>query len=169
MDCSPPGSSVHGILQARILEWVAIGIYRSDFWLLVWVMFKIHWTGIFLEKRKGFFCNIRGLDETKYTFANWTSVAIHSVSVPLGFRTCCACVPGYFSVSDSLGPHGLWPARLLCPWDIPGKNTGVGCHSLLQGIFPTHGSNSSLLSLLYCKRILYPWATREAINLLGLP
>ena len=33
------------------------------------------------------------------------------------------------------------PARPLCPWDSPGKNTGVGCHSLLQGIFPTQGSN----------------------------
>ena len=33
------------------------------------------------------------------------------------------------------------PARLLCPWDSPGKNTGVGCHSCLQGIFPTQGSN----------------------------
>ena len=29
------------------------------------------------------------------------------------------------------------PAKLLCPWDSPGKNTGVGCHALLQGIFPT--------------------------------
>ena len=33
------------------------------------------------------------------------------------------------------------PARLLCPWDSPGKDTGVGCHTLLQGIFPTQGSN----------------------------
>ena len=33
------------------------------------------------------------------------------------------------------------PARLLCPWDFPGQNTGVGCHSLLQGILPTQGSN----------------------------
>ena len=40
-----------------------------------------------------------------------------------------------------LQPHGLWPARLLCPWDSPGKNIGVGCHFLLQGIFPTQGSN----------------------------
>ena len=38
-------------------------------------------------------------------------------------------------VSDSLQPHGLQPTRLLCPWDFPGKNTGVGCHFLLQGIF----------------------------------
>ena len=36
-------------------------------------------------------------------------------------------------------------ARLLCPWDSPGKNTGVGCHSLLQGIFPTQGSNPPAL------------------------
>ena len=35
-------------------------------------------------------------------------------------------------VSDSLRPHGLWPTRLLCPWDSPGMNTGVGCHALLQ-------------------------------------
>ena len=36
-----------------------------------------------------------------------------------------------------------WTVRLLCPWDSPDKNTGVGCHFLLQGIFPTQGSNSS--------------------------
>ena len=44
-------------------------------------------------------------------------------------------------MSDSLQPHRLWPARLLCPWGSPGKNTGVGCHSFLQGLFPTQGSN----------------------------
>ena len=38
-------------------------------------------------------------------------------------------------VSNSLRPHGLQPTRLLHPWDFPVKNTGVGCHSLLQGIF----------------------------------
>ena len=53
---------------------------------------------------------------------------------------------------DSLQPHGLKPARLLCLWDSPGKNTGVGCHSLLYGIFLTQGSN---LSLLHCRWILY--------------
>ena len=42
---------------------------------------------------------------------------------------------------DSSGAPGLWPARPLCPWDSPGKNTGVGCHFLLQGIFPTQESN----------------------------
>ena len=39
--------------------------------------------------------------------------------------------------------------RLLCPWDSPGKNTGVGCHALLQGIFLTQGSNPHLLYLLH--------------------
>ena len=40
-------------------------------------------------------------------------------------------------MSDCLRPHGLQPTRLLCPWASPGKNTGVGCHLLLRGIFPT--------------------------------
>ena len=55
-------------------------------------------------------------------------------------------------VSNSLRPHGLWSARLLCAWNSPGKNTGVGCHSLLQRIFPTQGLN---LGLLHCRQILY--------------
>ena len=48
-------------------------------------------------------------------------------------------------VSDSLQPHELHHARLLCPWDFPGKNTGVGCPFLLQGIFLPQGSNLHLL------------------------
>ena len=40
-------------------------------------------------------------------------------------------------VSDSLPPHGLSSARLICPWNSPGQNTGVGSHSLLQEIFPS--------------------------------
>ena len=47
----------------------------------------------------------------------------------------CVCVLSRFS-RVSLRPHGLEPTRLLCPWHSPGKNTGVGCHALLQGIFP---------------------------------
>ena len=45
--------------------------------------------------------------------------------------------------------YGLQPARLFCPWDSPSKNTGVGCHALLQGTFPTQGSNLRLLRLLH--------------------
>ena len=51
-------------------------------------------------------------------------------------------------ISNSLGPHGL------SPWNSPGKNTGVGSHSLLQGIFLTQGSNPGHL---HCRRILYHW------------
>ena len=50
-------------------------------------------------------------------------------------------------VSNSLRPHGLYS-----PWNSPGQNTGVGSHSLLQGIFPTQGLNPGLL---HCRWILY--------------
>ena len=46
-------------------------------------------------------------------------------------------------------PFGLQLARLLCPWNFPGKNTTASCHFLLQGIFPTQGSNLCLLCLLH--------------------
>ena len=59
----------------------------------------------------------------------------------------CVCVCACSVMSDSLRPHELWPARLLCSWDFPGKKTGVGYHFLLQGIFLTQGSNPSLLHL----------------------
>ena len=42
-------------------------------------------------------------------------------------------------MSDSLRPRGAWPTRLLCPWDPPSKNTGVGCHTLPQGDLPDPG------------------------------
>ena len=64
-------------------------------------------------------------------------------------------------VSNSLQPHGLNPTRLLCPWNSPGKNTGVGCHSLLQGIFPTQGSNPGLL---HRSCILYSQRWRSSIQ-----
>ena len=47
----------------------------------------------------------------------------------------CSC----WVMSNSLGPHGRKSARFLCPWNSLGKNTGVDCHSLLQGIFPDPG------------------------------
>ena len=52
-------------------------------------------------------------------------------------------------MSDSVRPHRWQPTRLPRPWDSLGKNTGVGCHVLLQGIFPTQGSNRCLLSLMH--------------------
>ena len=55
-------------------------------------------------------------------------------------------------VSDSVRPQKQQPTRLLCPWDSPGKNTGVGSHFLLPRISPTQGSN---LGLLHSRQILY--------------
>ena len=58
-------------------------------------------------------------------------VVVGALAVPL--FVCCCC--GLFAIlcPTLLQPHGLWPSRLLCPWNFPDKNTGVGCHFLLQG------------------------------------
>ena len=72
----------------------------------------------------------------------------------------CACTLSRFSV-----PHGPQPARLLHPWDSPGKNTGVGCRFLLPGIFPAQESNPHLSRLpasaggIFTPRVncLLPW------------
>ena len=69
-----------------------------------------------------------------------------------GYVHVCACSV----VSDSLQPCGLKPGRLLCPWDFPGKNTGVHVHFLLQGIFPAQGLNLCLVHLLHWQWILLP-------------
>ena len=59
----------------------------------------------------------------------------------------CMCVCWIASVmSHSVRPHGLWPTRLLHPWDSPGKSIGVGCHFLLHGIFLTKGLNLRFFS-----------------------
>ena len=52
-------------------------------------------------------------------------------------------------VLDSWWSYGLQPPSLLCPWSSLGKNTGVGCHPHLQGIFPTQGLNPCLLCFLH--------------------
>ena len=79
----------------------------------------------------------------------------------------CVCT-GWLQ-SCLLRPSGLQPSRLLCPWDSPGKNTGVGCHARLQGIFLAQGSNLHLLKLLHCRWILHGWATGgEALNIQGI-
>ena len=64
-------------------------------------------------------------------------------------NVCAVCVLSSSVVSNSLRPHGLQQTRLLCPWDSPGKNTGMGSHLLLQGIFLTQESNPHLLCLLH--------------------
>ena len=58
-------------------------------------------------------------------------------------------------MSDCLQPYGWQHAKLLCPWDSPGKNTGVDGHALLQGISLNQGSNLHLLCFLNCRRIFF--------------
>ena len=72
----------------------------------------------------------------------------------LEFQLCVSseCGVSCSVMSDSFLPHELSSTRLLCPWNSPGKNTGVGFHFLLQRIFPTQGSN---LGLLHWRQILY--------------
>ena len=88
MDCSPPGSSIHGIFQARVLEWGATAFSDSPA--------NFHLT---------------------YCYLCVCAKSLHCVCL---FVTLC-----------------ITSSQLLCPWDFPGKNTGVGCHVLLQGIFLT--------------------------------
>ena len=64
----------------------------------------------------------------------------------------------------SLWPYGLWTARLLCPWNSLSKNTGMGCHSLLQRIFPTQGSNPDLL---HAGKLFTIWATGKTSKVIS--
>ena len=71
----------------------------------------------------------------------------------------CVCSLGCI---DSLWLHRLQPARLLCPWDFAGKNTGAGFHFLLQGIFLMQGSNPGFLHLHFGRQVLYHCVTWES-------
>ena len=64
------------------------------------------------------------------------------------YYSCAVLCSAVSVLPDSLQPYGLKPTRLPCPWDYPSKNTGVGCHFLLQGIFQIQGLNPHLWQLL---------------------
>ena len=85
-------------------------------------------------------------------------VSQHQALMNIPSIICCCLLLFAKSCLTLLWSHRLQPTRLLCPWDFPGKNTGVGCHFLLQGIFPTQGSNPCHL---HCMWILYHWGTWE--------
>ena len=86
----------------------------------------------------------------------WKQIKTFKFAEP--YTSLCACKVASV-MSDSLRLPGLWPARLLCPWDSPGKNIGVGCHALLQGIFLIQGSNPHLLCLLHWQAGSLPLVT----------
>ena len=66
-------------------------------------------------------------------------------------------------LSNSLQPHELQPIRLLSPQTFSGKNTGMGCHFLLQGIFPTQGASKDFLSRASLRQRHWPWALSKKL------
>ena len=109
--------------------------------------------------------NIRTLSSPqRKPYTRYQSLPISSQTSPSVCGCVCVCEVSHSVVSDSLGSHGLQPTRLLCPWNSPGKNTGVGSHALLQGILPTQGSN---LDLLHCRQVLYRLSHRGSLLPLG--
>ena len=109
------------LLEAWKEFWIiksAVGLVKSHHFLKVWQR-NILYSKNTLSKRYVLFC------------------IVHT-SLPMLLLFSCSVV------SDSMIPWTVPNQALLCPWDFPGKNTGMGCHFLLQGIFPTEGSNPHL-------------------------
>ena len=155
MDCSPSGSSVHGILQARILEWIAMPSSRDLPNPGMEPRFpKLQKDSLPFEP--GFLTKVAFFGSLSILVSFWQLVTGKKISIfilkQLFLLRCLEKSVSRSVVSDSLWPHGLYLARLLCPWGSPGKNTGVCCHALLQGIFPTQGL---IPGLQHCRQILY--------------
>ena len=79
-----------------------------------------------------------------YVGKGWVTMWYKVVRGLVVSQSCFPCLVAK-SCLTLLQPQGLYPTRLLCLWDFPGKNTGVGCHFLLQGIFLTQRLNPNLL------------------------
>ena len=139
----------------RFLVWV-----RKIPWRKEWQPTPVFLPGEFYGQRSLVGYSSRGHKKVRHdwatnilTFTDTTPPTLHLYSVTLG--VCLSCVLSCSVVSVSLQPHGLQPARLLCLWDPPGKNTGVGCYALLQPVFPTQGSNPRLLVSCIGREALY--------------
>ena len=76
------------------------------------------------------------------------------------------CMLSHFNHVQLLVMPWTGAPRLLCLWDSPGKNIGVGCHTLLQGTFPIYGLNKGLL---HCRWILYHLSYQRSPRTLGYP
>ena len=130
---------------------------------------KKNWSIIVLQCCISFFCTMKWIRYT-YTYIpsllsippppshhrapSWTPCAIQQLPLPCLIAQCCLtlCDPMLCSLPGS-SVHG----------DSPGKNTGMGCHAVLQGIFPTQGSNPGLL---HCRLILYQLSHQESPRIL---
>ena len=100
-----------------------LGVFVSHYHLHVYVY-------IFTHTKKSSYTQIY---PDKHTDAQQTTTCVH-------------LCPIVSVMSDSLRPYGLYSSRLLCPQDSPVKNTGVGCHALLQGTFQIWGLNPCILT-----------------------
>ena len=126
------------LLEAWKEFWIiksAVGLVKSHHFLKVWQR-NILYSKNTLSKRYVLFC------------------IVHT-SLPMLWLFSCSVV------SDSMIPWTVPNQAPLCPWDFPGKNTGMGCHFLLQGIFPTEGSN--WVSHTVGRRFTL-WATRASLS-----
>ena len=94
---------------------------KSIFSIMTFITRKKTWSGYFLGVR----------NHCGQWLQPWNSKMLVAWSKSYDKPIMCACLVASV-VSDSLQPYGPWPARLLCPWNSPGKNTGVGCHFLLH-------------------------------------
>ena len=151
MDCSPPGSSVHGIFQARVLEWGAIAFSGQP---------------AYPSPKPGSPSQAPSQPEIGKIGLGFQPGTLSSTVPTRGPEGMCCAVLSRSVMSSSLPLHGLQLTRLLCPWDFPGKNTGVGCHAHLQGVFPTQGSNQGLP---HCRRILYQLSHQGSPEGIGDP
>ena len=113
MDCSPPGCSVHGIFQARILQWVAIPFSRGSYWPRDWTQVSCiaGWFFTIWATREDYQITARILMQESLVSWGQSSRWIGFVVVVLFSHSV---------MSDSLRPHGLKHARLPCPSPYPG-------------------------------------------------
>ena len=146
MDYSPPDFSVHGVSQARILEWVTISFSRGSSRTKDQTRISCIADGFFTTEPLGKFATVGYIfsnDGNMIFFVFFFQPLLKSVYLlgspphpPIWVLLAVWLLDRLYSVasvvSNSLQPHGLQPTRLPCPWDSPGKNTGVGCHYLLQ-------------------------------------
>ena len=154
MDCSLPGSSIHGIFQARVLEWVAIAFSPQTAKRPIldpdWKIINNH-CSINKHPRETQKPQVLG-HRYRTTSKTWHQ----SESVTQLCLTVCELM--------DCSPPGL-----SIHVDSSGKNTGVGCHALLQGISLTQGSNLHLLGLLHWQVGSLPLAPSRKPGLTNSP
>ena len=121
--------------------WITAIPWRREWQWLQFLAWEIPWTEeLWGYSQWGHKCVWHGWATNSISiecfFSCWGTEAAHllqelnTTNVVKGQElTCCVCS----AMANSLGPHGLWPTRLLCPWDFPGKNAGAGCISFSRG------------------------------------